>query len=121
VFFQDATVHDDENSCLACFLSGFFVDDFFLHPDGWNFQLDRLIDDLFDELGTAEDIDDVDLLANIEQGCVSGFAQGLSNFRIDWNYAITIRLHVSGDTVAWAEWAVGESDHGKGFSALQQI
>jgi hypothetical protein len=36
VFFQDAKIHDYEHPSLAGFLCGFFVNDFFLHPNGGN-------------------------------------------------------------------------------------
>src|SRR5437870_1338541 len=60
VFDQDTAIHHDEDSSRTGFLCGFFVDDFLLHPDGGNFQLDRLIDNFFHEFRPAKNIDDVD-------------------------------------------------------------
>ena len=74
MLLQNAAVHDHENPRFAGFFRGFFVDHFFLHPDGRNFQLDGLIDDLFDEFRTPEDIHDVDLLRDIQQGSIGFLA-----------------------------------------------
>src|ERR1700722_4260815 len=67
VFLQNAAVHHDENASLARLFGGRFVDHVFLHPNGWDFQLDRLIDNFFHKFRTPEDIHDVDLLRHIEQ------------------------------------------------------
>jgi hypothetical protein len=42
------------------------MDHGFLHPDGRNFQPDRLIDDLFHRTQAAENVDDIDPLKGIE-------------------------------------------------------
>ena len=64
---QDTAIHHDKDSGRTGFLCGFFVDNFFLHPDGGNFQLDRLINNFFHEFRPAKNVNDVDLLGNIEQ------------------------------------------------------
>jgi len=60
MFFQDAEVHHDEDAGLAGLCRGLLLDYTFLHPDGRNFKLDSLVDNLFHKLRTAEDIHDID-------------------------------------------------------------
>src|SRR5579862_3204733 len=94
VIFKDAAVHHYEDACLARLFRGLLVDYAFLHPDGGNFQLDRLIYNLLDKLRAAKNIHDIDLLRHIEQRCVSLFAQAFLNLRIHWNDAVPVSLHV---------------------------
>ena len=88
MFFQDAEIHHDEDARLARLLGGLLVDDIFLHPDRRDFELDGLVDDLFHEFRTPENVDDVDLprrifLWNIEQRRVSPLAEApLEGLRI---------------------------------------
>src|ERR1017187_3900486 len=66
MFLQDAAVHHDEDPSLARLFRCFLVDHIFLHPDRRDFELDRLVNHLFDKRGAAEDIHNVDLLRHLE-------------------------------------------------------
>src|SRR5579872_676966 len=94
VFLQDTQVHHNEDSRFASFLSGFLVDDIFLHPDCGNFQFDCLIDNLFYKFGPAKNIDDVDFLRHVRQRGVCFLAKTFVDLRIDGNDAIAVALHV---------------------------
>ena len=100
MFFQDASVHDHENPSFACLFCGLLMDDGFLHPDYWNFELNRLIDDLFHIFRTAKNVYDINLFWNIEQRWIRLLAQSLVDVRIHRDDAITMGLHVRRDTVA---------------------
>src|SRR5208283_367422 len=84
VLFQNAEIHHDEDPGFPRLFGGALVDYLFLHPDGRDFQLDCLIDDLFHEVWPPENIYDVDLsmcifLRNIEQGRIRLFPEALCN------------------------------------------
>src|SRR5579863_4189464 len=104
VFLQNAAVHHHENSRLAPLLRGFFVDDVLLHPDGRKFQLNGLIDNLLHKLGSPENVYDVDLLRlalwHFQQRSVRFLAETNFDMRIHWDDAISLALHVSGNSVA---------------------
>jgi len=75
MIFEDATVHDHEDSGLTRFFGGAFVDHVFLQPDCRNFQMDGVLSTISStKLRPAEDIDQVDLLRQfarqIEQRCI---------------------------------------------------
>ena len=124
MFFQDAEIHHDEDARLARLLGGLLVDDIFLHPDRRDFKLDGLVDDLFHEFRTPENVDDVDLprrifLWNIEQRRVSPLAEAPLDSRVDGNDAISVSLHVGADAVTGAQGIRGESDDGDCLGSLQ--
>lgn len=94
MFDEDAAVHHDEDSGLACFLRGFFVNDTFLHPNGGHFELDRLIDDFLNELRPAKDIDDVNFFRHVVQRPIGFLAEAFFDPRIYRNHSIALALHV---------------------------
>src|SRR5262249_3437634 len=59
VFFQDAAVHDYEDSRSPSLFCGLLVDDIFLHPDAWGLELDCLIYQFFHEFRAPENVHDV--------------------------------------------------------------
>src|SRR6476620_1217300 len=94
VRLENAVVHDHENSCFACLLRSFFVDDAFLHPDNGNLLLNGLVHDLFDKLRTAKYIDDVDLILDIEQAGAGLFSQRSLDLWVHGDDPIAMSLHV---------------------------
>ena len=107
---HDAAIHDDENASGASFFGGFLVDHTFLHPDGRDFQRDRLVNNFGHELGTAKDINDVNFLGNIVEGCITFFAERAFNLRIHRDDAISLRLQVRCNSVARTHRAWRQSD-----------
>src|SRR5690349_1010105 len=105
MFLQNAAVHDDGDSSAACLLSGGFVDYFFLHPDARHFELNRLIDDLRNELCSAEDVYDINLLRHIEDSRKRLFTECSVDARIHRDDAVSRRLHVRRDAVTGTQWA----------------
>src|ERR1700732_754805 len=107
MFLQDAEVHHHEDSCLARFLRSSFLDYALLHPDRWNLQLNRLIDNFFHELRPPENVYDIDLLRHFKQRSVSFLTQAGFDLRIHWNYAVTVVLHISRNAMTRAQRIVG--------------
>ena len=89
VFFQNAEVHGNEHPGFACLFGGFFIDDSLLHPNGWNFQPDCLIHDVFHEFRTTKI-----------------FSQRFGNGGIHGDDLVPLSLHVGGDTMAGAQRTV---------------
>jgi hypothetical protein len=75
VLLQYAEIHHHKDARLLCFLGGFLIDDALLHPYRWNFQLNRLIDNILHLFWPAKDIYDVDFLRNTPQRRVRLFSQ----------------------------------------------
>ena len=71
MFFQDAGVHCDEEAAAAGALGGFVMDYTFLHPDGAGVAADGGVDDVWHELGAAENIHDVYFFGNVFQARVA--------------------------------------------------
>jgi len=57
VFAEDAVVLDAEDAGCAGAGYCFFMDDFILKPQVFDFEADHVIDDGGDEFGGAEDVD----------------------------------------------------------------
>jgi hypothetical protein len=121
VFFQDAEVHHHKKARLARLFRGSFVDNLFLHPNSRYAQLDRLIDNFFNEFRAAKDVYDIDLLRDVMQRRVRLLAQDFFNAWIDRDDSITVTLHVGGNAVARTQWTIGKADHRDGVSAAQQV
>src|SRR5580704_7048322 len=100
MFLKDAEVHDHENSRLASLLRRFLVDHAFLHPDRRGFELNGLIDNLFDKLRTAKNIHDIDLLGHLQKRRVGLLTQALLDARVHREDAKSVALQVGGDTMA---------------------
>lgn len=66
MLFEYAKIHGYKNAGSLGFLRCGLIDDAFLHPHRWNFQLNRLIDNLFHVFWAAKDIYNVDLLRNFQ-------------------------------------------------------
>lgn len=121
MFLKYAEIHHHKNARALGFFCGFWIDDFFLHPHRWNFQLNSLIDNLLHELRTAEDVYDVDFFRDFQQRRIGFFSQRFSYERIDGNDFVTLRLHVGGNAITRAHRAIREPDYSNGFCALQQV
>src|SRR5579864_1093426 len=121
MFLQNAAIHHHADSCIARLLCCSVVNHTFLQPERWNFQTNCLCDDLRDKLRTTKDIDHVDLLRNLGQTGISLLSQNGSFVWIDGNNAISLFLHVLGNTEARPEWAGRETDYGNGFCACEQF
>lgn len=121
VLLENAAVHYHKEAGFARLLSSFFVDDFFLHPNGGYAQLDRLVNNFVNEFRSTEDVDDVDLLRNIAQRWIGFLTQHFSNARIDRDDLIAMALHVRGNAMARTQWIIGKSNHRDGASAAQQV
>jgi len=67
VLLENAEIHYHEESSPHGRFGSFVIDNFLLHPDRGNFQLNCLIDNLSNELRAAKDVYDVDLLGNFQQ------------------------------------------------------
>src|SRR5579862_9830019 len=121
VIFQDAAVHHHKNSRFPCLFRGLLVNYIFLHPNGWHFELDRLIDNFPHKFRTAKNIDDVDLPRNIEQARVRFLTQALFDVRIYRNDPIAVALHVGGDAMTGAQGIAREANNCNGFGAAEQV
>ena len=121
--FEDAAVHHYEDARPARLVCGSFVDYFFLHPNGGDFELDGLVDNFFDELRPAENIDEVDFLRlrNVEQRRISFLAQALLDLRIYRDDTISVALHVGRNAVAGTHGITRQADDRDGLGALQQV
>ena len=117
--FQDASVHHNENSGPAGFSCRLLVNYTFLHPDGWDPELDRLIDNFFDEFRASKNIYDIDFLRDVEQRWIRVFAEAFVDPRIDRNDAIAMALHVSGNTVARPHRIAGQPNDSDDFGTAQ--
>src|SRR5207244_13006610 len=54
MFLQDAAIHHHKNTGGTRFLRRSIIDHGLLHPDGWNFELDSLINNLGNGIGTTK-------------------------------------------------------------------
>jgi hypothetical protein len=121
VLFEDAAVHHHKDSRLPRFLCRGLMFHFFLHPDARDAQLNRVVNDFRNELGTSEDVDDVNFLRDIEQRWVGLFAEGAVDAGIHGDNAITVKLHVRRDAIAWADRARRQADDRNGFRGGEHV
>ena len=85
-----AGIHHYLQTCIACLLRGFFVDNSLLHPDDFCADLDRAIDDRRHIFRLAEDLHYIDLLGHRLQIWICLFAQDLVRGGVDGNDAIAL-------------------------------
>ena len=96
---------------------GFFVDDVFLHPDGFRFDADGGVYDLGNILRLAKDVYYVDGYRHVFEGGIDALSQNLCFLRIDGDDPVSHALHVFGHTVAGAPGRAGEPDYSYRFRA----
>jgi len=100
VFLQDASVHDDSESGLACRAGGFFVYDAFLKPDDAGSDANCRRYDPWDVFGAPKHVDDVDWQGDFVQRRPGSFPKDFSFVGVDRHDPITGRLHVLGNAEA---------------------
>src|SRR5580704_7768971 len=119
VLFQNAAIHHHEDSRPARLLGGLLVNHIFLHPDRWDFQLNRLIHNFLNKLRPPKDVHNVDFIRHVEQRSISLLAQTGIDLWIHRNDPVSMALHVGGDAVAGTQRIAGETDYGDIFGALE--
>ena len=87
---------------------GFLVDHADLHPHRLGADRDRFIDRFAGCLRAAEDVDDVDRLADLGELAPDEFAVDMlaGDLRVDWDDTVPVGLHEFHHAVGWARRAV---------------
>jgi len=119
MLLQNTGVHDDDKPGAASAFGGFVMDNAFLHPNGRRSDANSGFDDIGNEFGPAENVDDVDALANVFQTWVTPLAQHRTLIGIDGNDAVADGLHVFGHAVARAV-AFARKTHNRDCAAVLQ-
>src|SRR5581483_733413 len=110
-----------EQASLTGALRRVFVDDALLHPHSFGADGDGRFDDGWNELGAAEDVDDVHFVRDLFEGFVSLLPQRLFDLRVDGDDAIAGVLHVFRHAVRRPDAAIGQADYGDGAAVLQEF
>ena len=94
-----------------------------LHPHRFGADRDRLIDDLAGVLGLAEDVDDVDRLADLGQLAPDKFAVDMlaGDLRIDRDDSIAVVLEIFHYAVGGPVGAVRGADHSDRLRVREQV
>ena len=120
--FRAAVHHHLESGgfgALGCLL----VDDAKLHPDRLGADENRLVDRFAGHLRAAEDVDDIDRLADLGELGPDELAMDAlaGDLRIDREDAVAVVLEEPHDAVRGAARAVGRTDHADGASVRQKL
>ena len=129
VFAEDAVVLDgfDAGGTGAgyCFL----VDDFILEPEVGDAEAEDVVDDGGDELGGAEDVNEVDSLPSFGdsgglggvEGGIAGEVEDLGERGVDGEHAIAVFSEVAADVVAGAPGFVAHAEDSDGVRLTEDL
>src|SRR5262249_22097893 len=119
MFFENAAVHDNVESCRGSPLRGGLIDHAFLKPHGVSADSYRFVNVSAGFVASAEYVDQVNFLRNFFQACVCSFTQDGSLVGIDRNDTKAVALHIPRDAVTRTRRVGRQTDYSDGSIALE--
>jgi hypothetical protein len=121
VFDEETGVFDYEEAGVVGFGGGRGVRDSLLEPEGFGVDGDGGVGDRRDQLGAAEDVNDVDGQWDVFETSVGFFAEDFGFVRIDGDDFVARALQVGSDFVRGTARVGGKTDDGDGFGGAEEV